>query len=422
MQGVGIGVIGIGGFGATHIEAALHCVEHGLGELSAVVARLPHNPAFREAEREEELEKRGVRVYRSYEELLEGERGRLDLVTVPLGIALHEPVSVAALNAGYHVLCEKPAAGSSDEARRMIEAQRRSGRYLSIGFQHLLTPGIQGLKRAALDGRFGRLLEARTIVAWPRDSRYYARNEWAGRLSLAGRQLLDSPLQNAAAHFMQNMLYVAGPPDGAARPVAVYAENYQANPIESADTQFLRVRTESGAHLVFAASHALRCAREPYSVFTFERATIAWDTERGAWFLDPPKPAPDGGEDALRLEGQEPHLAGFAVHDLPFVDTIHAITAGGRPKSTIESSLSHLVCVESAFSSSGGVHRIPPELCTTVPWPDKVGAKGNGKPTTLTAVEGLEELLERSFELGQGPAELDIPWGRAGRIVHPDTD
>lgn len=415
MKPIRTGIIGIGGFAVHHIASAQRCQEQGLCEIGAVVARLPHNPAYEEEEREEELRRLGVRIYRSYEEMFAREEGKLDLVTVPLGIMHHAPASIAALEAGFNVLCEKPAAGSTTEALEMQEVQRRTGLTLSIGYQHLLTPGIQGLKRAALEGRFGRLLEARTVVQWPRSSSYYTRNEWAGRLSAAGRQVLDSPIQNAAAHFLQNMLYVAGPTlDQCAHPVEVYGENYHANRIESADTQFARIRTDTGVTMVFAASHALRRESVPQTIFRFENATVVWDIEADARIVR------GQAAEETELAHREPLFDGYEVHDYPLVDTLHAIGDGRCPTSTIENSLQHVACVESVFASSEGVHPIPETLCETI----ELGSQeaDDAPVPTLTAVEGMAELLGRCFDSGLGPGELGVTWARAGVVVRPEME
>ncbi len=410
MTPIQIGIIGIGGFAVHHIASAQRCRDQGMCEIGAAVARLPHNPAYEEAEREEELRSLGVRIYRSHQEMFAAEAGKLDLVTIPLGIMHHAPVSIAALEAGYHVLCEKPAAGSTREAQAMQEVRRSSGRNLAIGYQHLLTPGIQGLKRAALDGRFGRLLEARTLVQWPRSSSYYTRNEWAGRLSVSGSQVLDSPMQNAAAHFLQNMLYVAGADlHQCAHPVEVYGENYRANQIESADTQFARIRTDTGVTLVFAASHALRRESAPQTIFRFENATIVWDLEADARIVR----GQASGD--VELAHYDAIFDGYEVHDYPLVDTLHAIGDGRCPISTIENSLQHVACVESAFASSDGVHPIPQELCETS---ELASPEAEDAPVpTLTAVEGMEELLGRCFDSGLGPGELGVVWAQAGEKI-----
>jgi len=83
------------------------------------------------------------------------------------------------------------------------------------------------LKRDLLDGRYGRPLRLATLCAWPRDRAYYRRNSWAGRLrdGDSGAWVLDSPANNAMAHFLHNALFLLGPAmTHSALPAAVTAE------------------------------------------------------------------------------------------------------------------------------------------------------------------------------------------------------
>src|SRR4051794_6815893 len=67
-------------------------------------------------------EKYGVKAYTNYEELVRN--GSVDAVSVCTPNYLHAPISIAALNAGIHVLCEKPMATSKEEAEAMIAASK----------------------------------------------------------------------------------------------------------------------------------------------------------------------------------------------------------------------------------------------------------------------------------------------------------
>ena len=82
-------------------------------------------------------------------------RDDLDIVVVCTPPDLHAPITIAALDSGKHVLCEKPLARTIDEARGMLEAARRSGKVLKCGFNHRHHPGIQQVWRWAHDGEIG---------------------------------------------------------------------------------------------------------------------------------------------------------------------------------------------------------------------------------------------------------------------------
>jgi predicted dehydrogenase len=85
-----------------------------------------------------------------------------DLLLVPLPIHLHEEFVLKGLGAGFHVLCEKPAAGSVAAVQRMEEAAREHDRFLGFGFQHVLSGSMQRLLRLLRDNTSGPGVSATT--------------------------------------------------------------------------------------------------------------------------------------------------------------------------------------------------------------------------------------------------------------------
>ncbi|WP_173915538.1 Gfo/Idh/MocA family protein [Halobacillus sp. Marseille-Q1614] len=102
----------------------------------------------------------GAHSYTDYEELLNKEE--VDLVSVCLPNYLHAPVSIAALNAGAHVLCEKPMATSRQESNEMIEAAERNGRKLMIAHNQRFVPSHQKAKQIIEAGEIGKVYSFRT--------------------------------------------------------------------------------------------------------------------------------------------------------------------------------------------------------------------------------------------------------------------
>src|SRR3954463_1160115 len=81
------------------------------------------------------------RTYREYEDLLAAPD--IDAVSICLPNALHAPVSIAALQAGKHVLVEKPLARHPDEARQILEAAQEHGRTLMVSFDKRYRDDVQ---------------------------------------------------------------------------------------------------------------------------------------------------------------------------------------------------------------------------------------------------------------------------------------
>ena len=104
----------------------------------------------------------GAKVYTDYKEMLEDKT--IDVVHVCTPNRAHSFITVDALEAGKHVMCEKPMAINSVEALKMIDAAKRTGKKLTIGYQNRQRNDAQYLKNEALAGTFGDIYYARAIA------------------------------------------------------------------------------------------------------------------------------------------------------------------------------------------------------------------------------------------------------------------
>jgi predicted dehydrogenase len=267
-----VALCGIGGYGEQYLEALFtDGAAHGARLVAAI------DPFPERCQRLPELEAAGTPLFRSLEDFFA--QGSCDLVVVCSPIHFHAEQVCAALDHGCHVLCEKPLCVTEEEAERMARAEKDSGKSVTIGYQWSFSPGIQQLKSDCLAGRFGRPVRLRTLVCWPRGKDYYARNRWAGALQdPQGRWVLDSPVSNATAHFLHNMLYVIGPSRVESATVAkVEAQLFRANPIPNYDTAALEITTDDGVALHYYVSHATETETGPDFIYEFERGTIVYD-------------------------------------------------------------------------------------------------------------------------------------------------
>ena len=95
----------------------------------------------------------GAKTYTDYHRLLEDKS--IDVVYVLTPNRMHAQVSIDALNAGKHVMCEKPMAKTAADARAMVEAAKKSGKKLTIGYQHRHKPEARYLKSVIERGDLG---------------------------------------------------------------------------------------------------------------------------------------------------------------------------------------------------------------------------------------------------------------------------
>ena len=94
-----------------------------------------------------------AKVYVDYNELLKDKS--IEAVHVLTPNSSHAPISIAAMEADKHVLCEKPMAKTYEQGCAMLEASKRTGKILTIGYQNRRTAANSTLKRAADEGEFG---------------------------------------------------------------------------------------------------------------------------------------------------------------------------------------------------------------------------------------------------------------------------
>lgn len=99
-----------------------------------------------------------AKVFGDYRELLKEE---LDAVYVLTPNREHSIVTIDALKAGKHVMCEKPMAKTAEQARAMLAAAQESGKVLTIGYQNRFRPDSTYLKRACDNGELGEIYVAK---------------------------------------------------------------------------------------------------------------------------------------------------------------------------------------------------------------------------------------------------------------------
>ena len=100
----------------------------------------------------------GSKVYTDYKELLADPE--IDVVHVLTPNVSHCAITVDAFAAGKHVLCEKPMAATSEDAQKMLDAWRKSGKKFTIGYQNRFRPEVQALHKACEKGELGEIYYA----------------------------------------------------------------------------------------------------------------------------------------------------------------------------------------------------------------------------------------------------------------------
>jgi len=102
---------------------------------------------------------KGAKVYRDYAEMLADPS--IDVVHVLTPNNTHAPITVAALRAGKHVMCEKPMAKTAEEAREMVQAAKETGKLLTISYQNRFRADAQYLYNVCRAGELGEIYFAK---------------------------------------------------------------------------------------------------------------------------------------------------------------------------------------------------------------------------------------------------------------------
>jgi predicted dehydrogenase len=396
MEPLRIGLVGINGFAQTHLHGIRHLVQINRAKWKGSVIL----PAEQDSERDNKFRQEGVSIYDSLKAMLEDSSNPLDLITLPIGIHQHAPMSIQIMKAGYHVLCEKPVAGTLQETRAMQACQKQTGKTLTIGYQHIFSPLIQRLKAETLNHTWGALKEMRAYVIWPRDTHYYKRNSWAGKIKVGDHTIYDSPLQNATAHYLNVMLYLAGSTShDSAIPRWIYGENYRAKPIESADTQYLRLETNEGVYIQFITTHAASEVVEPVFEFTYEQARIRLVLSG------------ENRVERYKLGNQASEPVETWVNESPidltanlFEQVASAIQSNQPALCTIHNAWQHTLCVEKTFKNNPVV-TIPKEFLDM-----RVGNEG----AEHVYIRDIKPLFKKMHDSRASFHECGVPWAIAG--------
>lgn len=130
-----------------------------------------------------------------------------DIVSVATPNKYHRELTVDALRAGAHVLCEKPMAMNAQEAREMLDVAAEVKRRIMINFSFRFTPASQALKAEVERGTFGEFYCGRTV--WHRRRGVPRMGSWFGQKELSG----GGPLIDLGVHRLDLALWLLGYPE-----------------------------------------------------------------------------------------------------------------------------------------------------------------------------------------------------------------
>jgi UDP-N-acetyl-2-amino-2-deoxyglucuronate dehydrogenase len=182
-------------------------------------------------------DERGGRPFTSLAEALGAEDVDIVVVCVPTG--RHGDVAIEALEAGKHVIVEKPAETTVPKVDEIIKAQQKAGTLVTVISQHRFDAATEAVLAAIEGGELGRLTSGIASIDWWRGQSYYDSGDWRGTWELDG----GGALMNQGVHTVDLLLAAMGP----AVEVFAYTGVLAHERIEVEDVAVGVVRFESGA-------------------------------------------------------------------------------------------------------------------------------------------------------------------------------
>jgi len=190
-------------------------------------------------ERAEELAHEfSCRSYDNIDTLLSSEKTG-NVISICTPNYLHAPHTIKALQAGNHVVCEKPMAISAEDCKKMIASARENNRHLFVVKQNRFNPPIVALKKVIDEGRLGKIVNMQVNCFWNRNADYYLSSDWKGKKDLDGGTLFTQ-----FSHFIDIALWIIGD----IKKVYALTRNFQHSEIiEFEDTGVIALEFYNGA-------------------------------------------------------------------------------------------------------------------------------------------------------------------------------
>ncbi|MFM2387775.1 MAG: hypothetical protein RL660_2532 [Bacteroidota bacterium] len=234
MSSVKFAVIGLGNIGARHVQ---HIQAHPQAELAAICDIDPFKKSIA-----------AVPFYTELQEMLAGQS--IDVLNVCTPNYLHHPHTLQALEAGVHVVCEKPMAISTTQATAMTDAAARTQKQIFVVKQNRYNPPVQAVKQLLQQGSLGKVYMVQVNCFWNRNEHYYAQSDWRGTKAMDGGCLFTQ-----FSHFVDILFYLFG----YCKTLHSVSHNFAHTYTEVEDTGSCIMQTENGALVNFNYS---TCAYE----------------------------------------------------------------------------------------------------------------------------------------------------------------
>ena len=347
MKKLNIGIIGTGWPGQMHAKALLAAK---VANLSAC-ADLDHE---RRAAFEKEYAPQ--KSYRDYQELLQDRE--VEAVIICLPNFLHFPASLAALEAGRHVLCEKPPTLNAAEMKVLREEATRRNLIYYFSRQFRFTPAMRASKALIEEGRLGKIYHAKAIFVRSRGIPVGIGHWFTEKKRSGGGALID-----IGVHALDAVWYLMGTP----RPITVSAQVFRnfehlvkVPVFDVEDSAYAFVRFENGAVVQLEASWAGNLTDEipPRKYFGRESVNSVLYGTKASIRLNPLSlfEDRDGELVTVPLANKEGEASGFELQLRNFVESVGG---GATPINNADQAVALMGMIDGIYASSALGREVP---------------------------------------------------------------
>jgi predicted dehydrogenase len=291
-------------------------------------------------------------------------RDDIDAVAICTPSGRHAELAVAALDAGKHVIVEKPVDVTLAAARRVAEAADRAAAMVTVVSQHRFDPSSRLVHQAIKEGRLGRLTSGVASIAWWRTQGYYDSGDWRGSWALDG----GGALMNQGIHTVDLLVWMLGEPVEVSARTACLAHQR----IETEDVAVAIIRFAGGALGVLHATTAAYPGLTARIQLHGDRGSAVIDGDRLTYFHaatgDPASGDGDLNQAADLLPGQGPVTTAGSdpgalseAHLYQYRDFVEAIKRGRPPAVTVDDAIRTLAVVTAVYESARTGQPVPVE-------------------------------------------------------------
>jgi predicted dehydrogenase len=315
------GIVGTGMIANFHAKA-----------IEAMEGSSLHSCYDRNVERADEFAKEnGIKSYATMEEFLADPE--LEIITIGTPSGTHQEPALAGINAGKHVICEKPLEVTTEKIDPMIEASEKNNVTLAAILNRRFNESVVLLKEAADAGRFGTLSLVEASIKWYRDQAYYDSAGWRGTWALDG----GGALMNQSIHIIDQLIHTIGPVKRVSASMALLAHEN----IEVEDTAVAILEFENGAKGVVQGSTACWSSTghpAEVNICGSEGSAFLADEHFKVWDFKNPAPIDEyvhanlmATSGAVGLGANDPNAINFTGHQRNFEEVVNAIKENRRP-------------------------------------------------------------------------------------------